>query len=826
VFGTFPIPASGAGSATSLPLPRVLDGLSVQLGGLGAPLTYAGPSQANVQVPWELTGESTVQLSATANGQTSLALSVNLAPYAPGIFTTNAAGSGQGVVTDSTTGKIVDSSNPAIAGQTYLVIYCTGLGPVTNQPATGVATPASPLSWSATPTVQIGGVSVPVLFSGLTPAFVGLYQINVQTPAGLQPGSAVPVVVSIGGATSNSVTIAVQAPAAGPAIYSLSPSYASAGGADFTLTVTGAGFVSGSVVYWNATALATSYVDATHVKATVPAAVIAQAGSASVTVANQNTVPSGPVTFAIQSSTQNGMIVTVAGTGAAGYSGDGGTAGSAALSQPYGLAVDAAGNLYIADTNNNVIRKVTGSGSITTVAGSGASGNAGDGGLAIKAALNQPRGVAVDSAGNLYIADTSNNAIRRVSADGAISSVATSAYLNAPGGIAVDGAGNLFIADTGNNLIRKLATDGTISTVAGSGASGYTGDGGPAISAQMQSPAAVAVDAAGNIYIADTNSDAVRKVTLDGNISTVPGSTVEQPQGVAVDSAGNVYVATHNNMVRRITQAGIVSTIAGDAFSGYSGDGSTASGAELSAPSGLALDTFGNLYIADTGNSVVRRVYAVASIPAPAVTSSVLAAGIDGGLYRVNPTAGASQLVGAMPVIMSDIAAYQKVLYAISMYSANGSVLYRIDAGTGNGSPIGTGSGVTLNALVFSSAGVLYAAGGNSLYTISTTTGVATLVGSGSYYSSGDLEFDSAGNLYLSSYDGSGSDKIYKLDPTTGQGTIVANPGFEFIFGLVYLNNQLYGFTAGGQVIVIDLVSGKGTAVASFTPGFNGATSF
>ena len=821
MFGTFPV--GGTGNAATTPLPVLLDGLMVQLSGVGAPLIYVGGTQANLQVPWEMAGRGVVQLDVTASGQNTEFLGVNMVDYGPGIFTVNGAGTGQGVVTGSDTGELLDASNPATPGKTCLVIYCTGLGPVTNQPATGAMSPSNPLAWTTTlPTVQVGGLPATVLFSGLAPGFVGLYQIDVQTPAGAPTGSAIPVVVSMGGATSNTVTIAVHPAAAGPAVYSLSPASATAGGTALTLTVNGAGYVSGSTVNWNSSALATTYGSATQLTATVPAASIANAGSASVTVANPGAGTSDPVTFSIQSSARNGTIATVAGTGTAGYSGDGGTATGAALKQPYGVAVDSAGNLYIADTNNNVVRKVTGSGSIATVAGNGDSGYAGDGGTATSATLRQPRGVAVDAAGNVYIADTNNNAIRKVSPNGTITTLATGVNLYNPGGIAVDGAGNLFIADTGNSLIRKMATDGTVSTVAGNGGYGPGGDGGPAASAQLESPTAVAVDASGNIYIADTNSGVVRKVTRDGRIATLGGSTMKQPRSVAVDTAGNVYVSTQNNMVRRVTPAGVASTVAGNAFGGYSGDGGNASDAELSAPGGLALDASGNLYIADTGNSVVRRVHAATAIPAPTVTSAVLAAGIDGRLYRVDPAAGASALVGEMPVVMTDIAAYQGVLYGISW----GSTLYRLDASTGQGAPIGTGTGAALNALVFSSSGVLYAAGGGSLYTIDTTTGVATLVGSDNYFSSGDLEFDPAGNLYLSSYGGLGGDEILKIDPATGKGTVVANPGYPSIFGLVYLNSHLYGFTDGGQVIIIDLAGGKSTAVASFTPGFNGATSF
>jgi uncharacterized protein (TIGR03437 family) len=207
VFGAFPVSADA--QANAVPLPSTLSGLSVQFNGIQAPLSYASGPQANLQVPWEIAGQAQASVTATVGSQTSVAQRVNLASVAPGVYTMNAQG--QGAVEDALSGQLISPINPARAGATYISIYCTGLGPVTNQPATGAAPRAGVLSQTAAqPTVSIGGVPATVLFSGLAPTFVGLYQINVQVPAAVPPGYTVPLIVSIGGATANTVTIAVQ----------------------------------------------------------------------------------------------------------------------------------------------------------------------------------------------------------------------------------------------------------------------------------------------------------------------------------------------------------------------------------------------------------------------------------------------------------------------------------------------------------------------------------------------------------------------------------------------------------------------------------------
>ena len=259
--------------------------------------------------------------------------------------------------------------------------------------------------------------------------------------------------------------------------------------------------------------------------------------------------------------------------------GDGGAATAARLHGPQGVALDGSGNLYIADQNNDRIRKVDSSGNISTVAGSGAQGFSGDGGAATAAQLTLPSNVVLDALGNLYIADATNNRIRKVDSAGVISTVAgsgtagfsgdggaaTAAQLNIPWDVAVDGSGNLYIADTSNQRIRKVDSSGNISTVAGTGTRGFSGDGGAATAALLNLPGSVVLDALGNLYIADGSNNRIRKVDSDGNISTVAGrEQLNEPRGVAPDGAGNLYIAdTDNHRIHKVDSAGVISTVAG-----------------------------------------------------------------------------------------------------------------------------------------------------------------------------------------------------------------------------------------------------------------------
>jgi uncharacterized protein (TIGR03437 family) len=376
-------------------------------------------------------------------------------------------------------------------------------------------------------------------------------------------------------------------------------------------------------------------------------------------------------------------IHTVAGNGGYGYSGDGGSATTAEVYHPAGVAMDPAGNLYIADTDNQRIRKVA-NGIITTVAGNGVLGFGGDNGPATSAQFWSPQGVAVDSAGNLYVADTNNSRIRRVS-NGVITTVAgngasgytgdggpaISAQLNQPmGGVAVDSAGNLYIADTDNDRVRKVS-NGVITTFAGNGTYGFSGDGGLATSAQLFNPLGVAVDSAGNLYIADSDNNRVRKVS-NGVITTVAGTgptnwtssvgtfggdngpatsaQLNYPEGVAVDSAGNIYIADiGNDRIRKVAN-GVITTVAGNGTLGYSGDNGPAISARLAQPYGVAVDSAGNIYIADAGNNRIR-ILTLSSSCTYSVSPTTLQAPASGGnlTISIQTTASCFWAVSGLP---------------------------------------------------------------------------------------------------------------------------------------------------------------------------------
>jgi hypothetical protein len=362
----------------------------------------------------------------------------------------------------------------------------------------------------------------------------------------------------------------------------------------------------------------------------------------------------------------SGTLTVFAGNGGTGdrdYSGDGGPAAEAELNQPWGVAADSFGNVYIADTNNCVIRKVDRSGTISTFAGTPPSfaygatcGYGGDGGAATSAILNCPYGVAVDKSGNVYIADTDNYRIREVTvSNGEINTVAGGSYCVGAGAacgdggpatsagisqvfsLALDGSGNVYIADAYNYEIREFSVGGNITTVAGNGTCGYSGDGGAATSAELAGPMAVAVDSPGNIFIADTGNYRIRAVTVsNGKINSVagagsgcPGQTdsigdgcaatsaeISSVQGVAVDSSDDIFIADLDNLaIREVTASnGIINTVAGNGLPSFTGNGIPATNAALNTPWGATSDSAGNIYIADQYNCIVREVNATTRI--------------------------------------------------------------------------------------------------------------------------------------------------------------------------------------------------------------------
>ncbi len=314
-----------------------------------------------------------------------------------------------------------------------------------------------------------------------------------------------------------------------------------------------------------------------------------------------------------------GMTSTVAGNGTNGFGGDGGPATSAQLNFPMGVARDSAGNFYIADFSNSAVRKVAVDGTITTFAGNETFGYSGDGGPATSAQLSFPSAVALDGAGNLYIADFFNSCVRKVDVNGTISTLATGFLVR---GVATDGAGNVYYSGWSEG-VWKVDAQGVITRIAGNGNPGFSGDGGLATDAQTSGVAGLALDSQGNLYMAEVLNSDIRKVDTNGIITTVAGNqqagysgdggpaTSAQfngPTDVQVDAAGDLYIVdSSNNRIRKVDASGKVSTIAGSNY-GYAGDGGLASNAWFAGPVGVALTASGDLFIGDTGNGAVRKV--------------------------------------------------------------------------------------------------------------------------------------------------------------------------------------------------------------------------
>ncbi len=333
-------------------------------------------------------------------------------------------------------------------------------------------------------------------------------------------------------------------------------------------------------------------------------------------------------------STQAQIITTiVSGTNV----NDGGPATNAALNAPTGLAFDGAGNLYITDSYEHTIRKIDGAGNITTIAGTGTRGSGGDSGPATQAQFYSPTGIAIDASGIIYVADKINNRIRKIAANGIIMTIAgtgsygfsgdggpaISAQLAYPTDVYVSPTGELLIADLGNRRVRKIAVDGTITTVAGNGISGFSGDGGMATSASFQSPNGLTSDADGNLYIADSFNNRIRKVDANGIITTIAGNgaigsagddglatqaAIGSPSYLTFDASGVLYVTQASGWIRRIDTNGVISTIAGTGTVDFSGDGGPATQATLNNPAGIRVNAAGDIVVADKGNYRVRRI--------------------------------------------------------------------------------------------------------------------------------------------------------------------------------------------------------------------------
>lgn len=320
--------------------------------------------------------------------------------------------------------------------------------------------------------------------------------------------------------------------------------------------------------------------------------------------------------------TTTGVVTTLAGSGATGFANGTGTAAS--FSNPNGVALDAAGNVYVADQANNLIRKITSAGVVSTLSGTLTSGSSNATVIGAIASYNGPTGVAVDAAGVVYIADFGNNQIRKIATTGAVTTFAgstkasstngtgTAAGFNGPAGVAVDATGNIFVADFNNNLIRKITAAGVVTTLAGSGSAGNVNGTGSA--ASFNGPRGVAVDAAGNVYVADANNNLIRKITSAGVITTLAGNgsagnisgagtatSFYYPSGIAVDATGNVFVAdANNNLIRKITPDGTVTSVAGSGFLSLK--------TPFNGPVGVAVDAAGTIYVADAYRQIIQKI--------------------------------------------------------------------------------------------------------------------------------------------------------------------------------------------------------------------------
>lgn len=337
------------------------------------------------------------------------------------------------------------------------------------------------------------------------------------------------------------------------------------------------------------------------------------------------------------------IISTVAGGGTSGL-GDGGAATDCGLHNPVGIALDAAGNIYIGDRDNNRIRKINTSGIITTIAGTGTAGFSGDGGPATDAKIYAPYGLCVDASGNVYFTDNGNDRIRKISTVGIITTIAgggtgglgdggsaTDAKLFGPAGVVTDNIGNIYISDGANNRVRKVDAMGVISTIAGGGSS--MGSGIPATDASLGIVYSITIDVSGNIYVGEQTKYRVLKITPSGMLTIVAGTgtgggyngddipaTTAQIRGafgIAVDGSGNIYIGEGtNHRVRKINTFGIISTIAGNGTSGFSGDGGLAIDATFRTPLGIAMTSGGNLLVADFSNDRIRSISNVVSVDA------------------------------------------------------------------------------------------------------------------------------------------------------------------------------------------------------------------
>ena len=434
----------------------------------------------------------------------------------------------------------------------------------------------------------------------------------------------------------------------------------------------------------------------------------------------------------IRKVTPGGVVTTLAGLAGSSGSADG-TGSAAQFNYPSGVAVDSAGNVYVADNDNETIRKVTPAGVVTTLAGLAGSSGSADG-MGSAARFNGPADVAVDSAGNVYVADQNNYTIRKVTPGGVVTTLAglagthgsadgtgSAARFYYPGAVAVDGAGNVYVADCENHTIRKVTPGGVVTTLAGVAGTHGSADG-TGSAARFNGPSGVAVDSAGNVYVADYDNHTIRKVTTGGVVTTLAGlagssgsadgtasaAQFYMPWGVAVDSAGNVYVADYGNYtIRKVTTGGVVTTLAGAAKKWGSADG-TGSAARFDMPRGVAVDSAGNVYVADNGNGTIRKV-----TPGGVVTTLAGLAGSSGSADGMGSAARFSGPCGVAVDSAGNVYVADEGNNTIRKVTPGGVVTTLAGLAGSSGSADGTGSAARFNmpyGVAVDSAGNVYVA--------------------------------------------------------------------------------------------------------------------
>ena len=539
-----------------------------------------------------------------------------------------------------------------------------------------------------------------------------------------------------------------------------------------------------------------------------------------------------------------GIVTTIAGGSGQAGSSDG-TGSNARFIYPYAIAVDGSGNLFVTDIGDHTIRKITAGGSVTTVAGSvGVAGSLDGSGTA--AQFNYPQGIAVDAAGNIFVGDSNNNTIRKISASGVVTTFAgvagqpgiadgtgAAARFNYPSGLAVDAAGNVYVADHGNSAIRKITSGGTVTTLAGSGGLSGSADG-QGSGARFDHPAAVAVDPAGNVYVIDTSNQTVRVIaSASGSVTTLAGLPGQAgradgagaaarffyPFGIAVTGSGTVYVAdTGNHAIRVVTPVGAVTTLAGAAGGSGIADG-VGGEALFNYPDGITLDASGTLYVADHDNQTIRKITSAGAVTTFAGAARISgSADGSGGAARFNgPTGVAVDSTGNVYVADAGNSTIRKI-------TAGGSVTTFAGFAGVAGSSDGPGGSARFNApegIAVDSVGNVYVADTNNSTirkitaggTVTTLAGVAGQTGSadgpgGSARFNGPyaVAVDSAGNVYVSDYFNSTIRKITTGGTVSTLAGLAGQPGDVDGTGSAARFNQSYGLAVdgGGNVFVAD----------------------